>query len=118
MKTNWKELIEQKREEIEKAIFEQWKEALTEPQISSMRHVVLLWDDGEVTTGYRDQNSWSTGEHNGTAICMVSFKSQRDDCISDFDSEQDYIDFMCSEYPVDASTMIDDFIQLELKYQD
>jgi len=114
MKTNWKELIEQKREEIEKAIFEQWKDMLTVDQTTSMRNVVLLWNNGEVTTGYRDYNSFSTGEHDGTAICIISFGSQKDDCYSEFEDENEYINFMCSEYPPD----IDDILNQRMKYLD
>lgn len=114
MKTNWKELIKQKKEEIEKAIFEQWKEMLTAEVTTSMRNVVLLWDDGEVTTGYRDQNSFSRGEHEGIAICIASFGSQKDDSYNDFEDEQEYIDFMCSEYPPD----IDDILNQRMKYLD
>lgn len=108
MKTNyWKKLIEDNRDKLETAIIEQWKLMLDEPETTSMRAVVLLWDDGEVTTGYRDQNSFSCGEHDGTAICIASFGSTKDNCIDEFDSLSEYKEFMTQEYPPDVDEIID-----------
>ena len=106
-KINWKKLIEDNKEKLEEKILEQWKSMLDEPITSSMRAVVLLWDDGDITTGYRDQNSWSMGEHNGTAICIVSFGSTMDESINDFDDVGEYKYFMLSEYPPDMDIIID-----------
>jgi len=110
-KINWKELIQNNRDKLEEKILEQWKLQLDESVISSMRAVVLLWDDGEITTGYRDQNSWSQGEHIGKAICVASFKSTMDESINDFEDVEEYRKFMLSEYSPDVDQIIDDAIR-------
>lgn len=107
----WKELIESKRAEIAEKIIEAWKEMLLVDVCTSMRSGVLLWDDGDVRTFYRDQNSWSEGEHNGTARCIYSTGSQQDDSRSEYDSDEDYIDFMVSEWAPDTDAIIDDYIE-------
>ncbi|KJR97964.1 MAG: hypothetical protein VR68_11695 [Peptococcaceae bacterium BRH_c4a] len=106
-KINWKHLIEGKRGELETAIIKQWKLMLDEPETTSMRAVVLLWDDGDVTTGYRDQNSFSQGEHDGTAICIASFGSTKDECMDEFDSADEYRKFIEREYLVDVDDILD-----------
>jgi len=111
VKINWKQLIEGKREELEEAIIEQWKLMLDEPETTSMRAVVLLWEDGEVTTGYRDQNSFSHGEHDGTAICIASFGSTKDECMSDFEDINEYKSFMEREYLPGIDDIIDEAIK-------
>jgi hypothetical protein len=103
---NWKTLIENNRDKLEEKIIEQWKLMLDEPVVTSMRAVVLLWEDGEITTGYRDQNSWSQGEHKGTAICIASFGSTMDESIHDFDDVGEYRRFMLSEYPPNVDRIV------------
>ena len=107
----WENLIESKREELSEKIAEQWSSMLTEPVTSSMRAVVLLWDDGDITTGYRDQNSWSAGEHEGKALCVASFGSQYDDSREEFDDVDEYIDFMRREYPPDTDDIIENTLR-------
>lgn len=110
--SQWIEMIESKRAEIETMVFEQWASMLTESESTSMRAVVLLWDDGAVTTGYRDQNNFSTGEHNGTAICIASFGSQIDrSTFDECESESEYISLMKSEYPVDVDEIINETVK-------
>jgi hypothetical protein len=110
-KINWKELIQNNKDKLEEKIIEQWKLQLDEPVTSSMRAVVLLWEDGDITTVYRDQNSWSIGEHNGTAICVASFGSTMDESINDFEDVEEYKRFMLSEYPPDVDRIIDNVIK-------
>lgn len=114
--TNWKKLIEENRAKIEKAIFEAWEYMLTDDYTVSMENAVLLWDDGDITTHYRDQNSFSEGEFNGKAICITAWGGQKDEeCyntfVNDYDTlreaEEEYVKFYSHEYPIDTDEIID-----------
>jgi 2-hydroxy-3-keto-5-methylthiopentenyl-1-phosphate phosphatase len=120
----WISLIEQKREELEKEIFEAWKSQILDDPHNNMREVVLLWDDGKITRSYRDHNTWSVGEHNGKAILIASFPGGRGDDWQDFMNEfqdeekanREYVNFMLSEYPLDVTEHLEntlDFLKVD-----
>jgi len=115
---DWKKLINDNREELKNAMLEQWKEMLTAEPFTSMRNVVLLWDDGDIAKSYRDQNSFSKGEFDGTAICIASFGGQKDEEVyAEFeeeygdDAEEEYLDFYTSEYPVNTDEIIENVLE-------
>lgn len=113
-KINWPEIIEANRDKLEPVILKQWIVMLDEPITSSMQAFVLLWEDGDISTGYREQNSHTVSEHIGESICAASFQGMLDTfgntTPKDFDSIEAYIDFMLSEYPPNIDEIIDEAI--------
>lgn len=119
MKTSreWIKLLEERRQDVEDAITEAYKTALV-MMTSSVRSGVLLWEDGAVSTYIRDFNTFSIGEHVGSAIKVYSTHSLYDaDVRKDFDSDSDseYIDHCYYESGFDPGCEISELAKtLEL----